>query len=225
MKHPTQIVLELACAAQRYHGAYIKEGNTVWTEDNKAVAYVYSNKVMMLNTVSPSSEHREHPIPLLNTNMSDKELADKIKHHFRKFMFAAVDGENDFATNINTLLNSEEIEEKMFGYIACLPSVYVRDVTHTRIKKIAGTVDEEYLAEVGANLKDLDCEILESIKSKNFEGYNICAIISNRMVSWINKTDLVVGPCVVVKAKVKDHVKHWKHANPVTRLNYVKAAQ
>jgi hypothetical protein len=45
------------------------------------------------------------------------------------------------------------------------------------------------------------------------------------MVSWLNKTNLNLGACVIVKAKVKDHSKHWKHQNDVTRLNYVKAAQ
>jgi hypothetical protein len=45
------------------------------------------------------------------------------------------------------------------------------------------------------------------------------------MVSWINKTSLDLGAGVIVKAKVKDHSKHWKHQNDVTRLNYVKAAQ
>jgi len=41
----------------------------------------------------------------------------------------------------------------------------------------------------------------------------------------LNKTNLDLGPCVIVKAKVKDHNKHWKHQNDVTRLNFVKAAQ
>ena len=61
--------------------------------------------------------------------------------------------------------------------------------------------------------------------NKNFEGYNIDAIINNKMVSWISKTGLELGACVIVKAKIKDHTKHWKHQNDVTRLNYVKAAQ
>ena len=41
----------------------------------------------------------------------------------------------------------------------------------------------------------------------------------------MSKNELKLGPAVVVKAKVKDHAKHWKHETPVTRLNYVKAAQ
>jgi hypothetical protein len=103
--------------------------------------------------------------------------------------------------------------------------VYVKDKVQNKIKKVSRSVDEGYLGEVGSNLKDLDAEILSSIKSKNFEGYNIDAIINNKMVSWISKTGLELGACVIVKAKIKDHTKHWKHQNDVTRLNYVKAAQ
>ena len=73
--------------------------------------------------------------------------------------------------------------------------------------------------------KKINLSLNEAIKSKNFEGYNISAIIDNKMVSWLNKTNLNLGACVLVKAKVKDHTKHWKHQNDVTRLNYVKAAQ
>jgi hypothetical protein len=155
----------------------------------------------------------------------DTTLAEEIKRHFRKFMFSAIEGENEFQTNVNSFLNAENIETKNFGYIACLPSVYARDVAQTKIKKVARSVEDGYLGAVSATLKDLDCEILESVKSKNFEGYNISAIINNRMASWLNKTNLNVGACIIVKAKVKEHSKHWKHGNDITRLNYVKAAQ
>jgi hypothetical protein len=103
--------------------------------------------------------------------------------------------------------------------------VHVRDVAQTKVKRAAQQVEEGALAEIGSTVKDLDAEIISSVKSKNFEGYNIDAIICNKMVSWMNKTDLNLGPAVVVKAKVKDCNKHWKHQNDVTRLNFVKAAQ
>jgi hypothetical protein len=106
-----------------------------------------------------------------------------------------------------------------------LPSVHTRDIAQTKVKRAARAVEEGYLAEIGSTVKDLDAEIISSVKSKNFEGYNIDAIINNKMVSWLNKTNLNLGACVVVKAKIKDHTKHWKHQNDVTRLNYVKAAQ
>ena len=224
---PTQQVLELACAAQQVNGSYIKEPEAVWAEDGVYMYTKQTNKMMMLCTVIPTNwtaDPKDAPMPLKVTE-EDIALAQEIKTYYKRLLFAAIEGENDFQTNINSFLSSDNIETKNFGYIACLPSVYTRDRVQNKLKKVSRSVDEGYLGEVGSNLKDLDAEILSSVKSKNFEGYNIDAIISNKMVSWISKTSLNLGACVVVKAKVKDHSKHWKHQNDVTRLNYVKAAQ
>lgn len=224
---PTQQVLELACAAQRVHGAYIKESQAVYTDDN---VYVYSkqpNKIVMLCTLDPAywtSDPKEAPMPL-RVLPEDTAQADSIRLYYKRLLFSAIEGDNDFLTTINSILSNETVKLNQIGYVACLPSVCARDQIQNKIKKAARQVDEGYLADIGSNLKDLDAEIISSIKSKNFEGYNIDAIINNKMVSWLNKTNLKLGPCVVVKAKVKDHNKHWKHQNDVTRLNFVKAAQ
>jgi hypothetical protein len=224
---PTQQVLELACAAQRTNGAYLKEEEGVYSADGIWMYTKETNKMLMLCTLDHTvwtADPKAAPMPL-KVLPDDVALAEEIKKHFRKFLFSAIEGENDFQTNINTILSGDTVKQNQFGYVACLPSVYVRDVAQNKIKKVARTVEEGYLGLIGDNLKDLDCEILESIKSKNFEGYNISAIINNRMASWLSKTSLSLGACVIVKAKVKDHSKHWKHGNDVTRLNYVKAVQ
>ena len=224
---PTQQVLELACAAQRINGTYIKESVNVFADDNAYMYTNHTNKMMMLCTVNPSNwtaDPKDAPMPL-KVLPEDTLLSEEIKKHFRKFMFSAIEGENDFQTNINTILSGDSVKVNQFGYVACLPSVYVRDLAQTKVKRAARQVEEGYLADIGSQLKDLDAEIISSVKSKNFEGYNIDAIINNRMASWLNKTNLNLGACVIVKAKVKDHSKHWKHGNDVTRLNYVKAAQ
>ena len=224
---PTQQVLELACAAQRVHGAYIKESQAVYTDDN---VYMYSkqpNKIVMLCTLDPAywtSDPKEAPMPL-RVLPEDTAQADSIRLYYKRLLFSAIEGDNDFLTTINSILSNETVKSNQLGYVACLPSVCARDQIQNKIKKAARQVDEGYLADIGSSIKDLDAEIIASIKSKNFEGFNIDAIINNKMVSWLNKTNLNLGPCVVVKAKVKDHNKHWKHQNDVTRLNYVKAAQ
>jgi hypothetical protein len=223
----TQQVLELACAAQRVNGAYVKEAQAVYSDDN---VYMYSkqtNKMLMLCTLDPiiwTADPKDAPMPL-KVLPEDTAQAEEIQKHFRKFLFSAIEGENDFQTSINTILSGDTVKQNQFGYVACLPSVHTRDIAQTKVKKAARSVEEGYLADIGSNLKDLDAEIISSVKSKNFEGYNIDAIIKNRMVSWLNKTNLNIGACVIVKAKVKDHTKHWKHQNDVTRLNFVKAAQ
>jgi hypothetical protein len=224
---PTQQVLELACAAQRVNGSYIKEMENVYAEDGVHMYYKQSNKILMLCTLDHTiwtADPKDAPMPL-KVLPEDITLAEEIRKHFRKFLFSAIEGENDFQTNINTILSGDVVKQNQFGYVACLPSVYVRDVAQTNVKRAARTVEEGYLAEIGSTVTDLDVEIISSVKSKNFEGYNIDAIINNKMASWLNKTNLNLGACVIVKAKIKDHTKHWKHQNDVTRLNYVKAVQ
>ena len=224
---PTQQVLELACAAQRINGEYLKETEGVYSADGVYMYTKQTNKMLMLCTLDHAiwtADPKDAPMPL-KVLPEDVTLAEEIKKHFRKFLFSAIEGENDFQTNINTILSSDTVKQNQFGYVACLPSVHTRDIAQTKVKRAARSVEEGYLAEIGNTVKDLDAEIISSVKSKNFEGYNIDAIINNKMVSWLNKTTLNLGACVVVKAKIKDHTKHWKHQNDVTRLNYVKAAQ
>jgi len=224
---PTQQVLELACAAQRVNGEYLKESEGVYSSDGVYMYTKQTNKMQMLYTLLPNNwtaDPKDAPMPL-KILQEDIDQAVEIKKYFRKFMFAAIQGENEFQTNVNAILSNENVQTNQFGYVACLPSVYVRDVAQSKLKKAARQVEEGYLADIGSTIKDLDAEILSSVKSKNFEGYNVDAIINNKMASWLNKTDLALGPCVIVKAKVKDQTKHWKHGNDVTRLNFVKAAQ
>lgn len=224
---PTQQVLELACAAQRTNGAYLKEEEGVYSADGVWMYTKETNKMLMLCTLDPAywtSDPKAAPMPL-RILPEDTAQADSIRLYYKRLLFSAIEGDNEFLTTINSILSSEMVKANQLGYVACLPSVCARDQVQNKIKKAARQVDEGFLADIGSSIKDLDAEIIASIKSKNFEGYNIDAIINNKMVSWLNKTNLELGPCVVVKAKVKDHNKHWKHQNDVTRLNFVRAAQ
>ena len=226
---PTRKVLELACAAQRENKSYIKTNEYVLDQDDttKVLFVRHPNKTLMTCTLNPNycTTGQEHqPMPL-RISPEDVAQADAIVQHYKKLMFAAIVGDNDFQTTINNILSSETVGENLFGYVACLPHIHFNDVMHTNVKRKAKASEGGYVSEVGKWVADLDCEILEVLKSKNFEGHNICATIDSKMVSWISKTSLALGPCVIVKAKVKDHSKHWKHGNDVTRLNYVKAAQ
>lgn len=229
---PVQQVLELACAAERVNKGYVKEIQALFAvADNaatdKVMAFVQPNKMHIqftLNLISWNGDPASAPV-LLKVTQEDKELAEEIRSYFRRLMFAAVTGENEFQTKVNSLLFTENMPVNEIGYVACLPSVYKRDYARNQINKRIKTVDEEYLAPIGSNILDKDCEVLSCQRSKNFDAWNVDAIIENKMVSWMSKVDLKPGACVVVKAKVKDHSKHWKHETPVTRLNYVKAAQ
>lgn len=226
--YPLQQVLELACAAQRINKEYIKTLEAIYSDDYKVMSYKQANRTLMAATLGEDKATYSDPMmcpQLLCTNLEDRELANEIQKYYRRLAFVAIEGDNEFLTKVNSLLNSDSVAPNEFGWIACLPSVYKRDYAKTQIEKRIRDIDAGYLAEVGSTMLDKDCEILESKRSQNFDAFNICAIIDNKMVSWFSKTDLKLGACVVVKAKVKDHSEHWKYKNPVTRLNYVKAAQ
>lgn len=229
---PLQVLLELACAAQRANQTYQKDLEAVYADgdmfNGKVMYYKYPNRQLMLLALGEDKTQysAEYPKPqLLCTNLDDRELANDIQKYYRRLAFAAIQGENEFQTEVNALLNSETVPLNKLGFIACLPSVYKRDYARNQTEKKVKTLDEGYLANEGVNLLDLDCEVLSSQRSKNYDAWNIEAIIDNKMVSWMSKTDLKLGPCVVIKAKVKGHNEHWKYKIPVTRLNYVKAAQ
>jgi len=228
-RYPLQTVLELACAAQRSNKDYIKSVEAVTASDGVTVAYKHANKTLMLVALGEDKTTYADPktMPqLISTNLDDRELATEIQKFYKRLMFSAIQGDNEFQTEVNSLLNAEDVPLNKFGFIACLPSTYKRDYAKTQFEKRIKTVDIGYLAPVGAEVLDLDCDVISSKRSKNFDAFNIDAIINNMMVSWMSKVDLKLGACVIIKGKVKDHSTHWKHQDvPVTRLNYVKAFQ
>ena len=222
-----QQVLELACAAQRVNGAYLKETEWVYDSEEKPVFQKQTNKILMLVTLTPTiwtADPAHQPLPLKVTE-EDKLQAETVRKYFRKFMFGAIAGENEFQTEVNAILSSDTVKKNKFGFIACLPSVMERDVKRSEIKKSLRDCDNSALAEIDTTVFNLDCEIIEAKRSNNFDAWNISAIINNKIVSWFSKKELKSGPCVVQKAKVKSHGENWITKKIETRLNYVKAAQ
>lgn len=222
-------VLELACAAQRLNQDYVKETTPVCSDDMKIMSYKWANKMLMLLSFYPEKYRSTHegdaPPPLLKVIDEDRQQAEEIKKYFRRLMFSAVKGDNDFHTEVNALLEHGKVPPGKFGFIACLPLVYKRDIAKKQFERRIKDINDDYIGMPGEVIVNKDCEILESIRSKHYEAFNILAIIDNKMVSWMTKVDLKLGTGVVQKAKIKEHSRHWKNQNKVTRLNYVKVFQ
>lgn len=222
----TQTALELACAAHHQNGGYLKEPNPVTTTDGKVMFTQYANKdIILFNLRAPNVvEHAVAPLAIKITD-KDREMAANIRKFFRRLVFAAVKNEEDFWTQVNALLINDTVPKNRMGYIACLPSMYLKEYAKNQFERKVKDLATEWLAPIGSELLDLDCEIIEVKRSKNYDVWNICAIVDNKMVSWMSKPELIPGPCVLIKAKVKDHSLHWKYHCNETRLNYVKAFQ
>lgn len=225
---PVQKVLELACAAQRTNKAYIKTAEYIYDDQGKFVFVKHENKTLVRSALGidkyDKAEQEFRPMQLFVEDQ-DKELADEIRSYYKRLMFSAVKGDNEFQTEVFSLLMTEDMPSNKIGFIACLPSVYVRDVGKNKLEKMFRIADSVALGEVGDMLLDKDCEILQVNRSKNFDAWNILAIIDNKIVSWMSNKEPRVGPAVVIKAKVKQHAENWLCKKIETRLNYVKIAQ
>lgn len=226
-EYDVQTVLELSCAAQRINKDYVKQTENIYDDSGNLLNVIYPNKSLIQFSLGMMSfgSNNLHYFNKLTVLDEDKSNCTKILHYFRRLMFSAVKGDNEFHLSVNSILESGKVTAKELGIMACLPSVYKRDFDRNQIEKRIKLLENAFLGEVGIVLFNKDAEILESNLSKNFAAYNVNAIIDNKMASWISKTDLKHGNCVITKAKVKEHSNHYKHGNAVTRLNFVRAQQ
>ena len=191
MDFPVQQILELACAAQRHNGCYQKENETMYTEDGKSMGYKFSNKMMMLWTADLSHREGSDPMnypPLLQVTDVDKQLTDDIRMYYRRLMFSVMaNPENQFLQEIMSLLNKEMMHESKFGFIACLPSVYDRDRKRNELSKLSRELDDSYVSAIDTKIQNVHAIILDCTRSKNYDAFNVLAIIDNKLVSWFNK--------------------------------------
>jgi len=225
--YSVQRILELSCAAQRTNNSYIKESENVFDNEGKFLFVKHTNKELVkwaLGIGRTNVAIEFAPLDIFIQDV-DKELAVEIRNYFKRLMFSAIKGDNEFQTEVNLLLNTEDMPADKIGFIACLPSVYLKDSSRNTFKKRVQDVDSGYLADKDSWIGDKDCTVLQCIRSKNFDAWNVDAIIENKLVSWFSKYEIKIGPAVLIKGKVKDHSHNWLTKKETTRLNYVKVAQ
>lgn len=225
---PTQRVLELACAAQRTNKEYLKESQSVVDSEGKFLFIRHPNKVLVrwalgidrANGLAPEFAPQD-----IFIEDCDKEQAEEIRKYFRRLMFSAIKGDNEFQTEVNNILSTEEIPANRIGYVASLPWVWAKDVARNRVDKALKNSEEGFLGNEGEWLIDKDAEIIRCERSKNFDAYNILAIIDNKTASWMGSKSVNLGPAVIVKAKIKQQGENWITKKDETRLHYVKVVQ
>ena len=226
MDFPVQRALELACAAQRYNQCYQKESETLYTDDGKAMGYKHSNKTLMIWTLDQERRITADPQylpPVIEANDSDRLLTEDIRTYYRRLMFSVLaQPENQFLQEILSLLNKEIMNENKLGFVACLPQVYERDRKRNDITKIIRECDNNYLGSKETKLMNLEATIVDCERSKNYDAYNILAIVDNKLASWFSKFPIRQNRVEIVSAKVKDNNQNWLTKKAETRLNYVK---
>lgn len=226
MDFPVQRALELACAAQRYNQCYQKESETLYTDDGKSMGYKYSNKILMLWTLDEHKRSEADPAylpPIIQTDERDTKLTEEIRTYYRRLMFSVLaQPDNQFLQEVLSLLNKETMNENKMGFIACLPHVYEKDRKRNDINKVIRDCENSYLADKDAKLVNLQATIVDCTRSKNFDAYNVLAIIDNKVASWFSKFPIKQHQITVESAKVKENTLNYMNKKPETRLNYVK---
>ena len=218
---PLLEIIALACVAQRHNGRYVKEYELYFLDADKEL---HPNKHLILSTLKILDERYNFDITLEITK-EDKQLASDIYKFYQRLLFSAILNENEFHSKLYVILQADTVKINEVGFIACLPHVYQKDVHAKFIKQKIKNLDHNHLSEVGAKILDKDCDVIECSRSKNYDAWNVLAIIENKLIGWMSKQELKQGPCVVISANIKKHSDNWKYNMPVTLLNYVRYAQ
>jgi hypothetical protein len=227
-KASVQEILELSCSAYRTLGKYIKEAEFWFKDiDPKQTPKEVPNKLLIQCTLRYYKwEHNYMPPKDLVITQADKDLADEIRAYYRRLAFTIIgDDNNSFDSTVFSYLNATEMEISNVGFIAYLPEKYRKELSLNHVTKVLRTIDNDYLGSIGTEISDLDGEIIDIVQSKNYDAYNIHAVIDNKLCSWMTKSTLKLGPAIIINGKIKEHSKHWKYNNNVTRLHYVRIFQ
>ena len=226
MEFSVQQALELSCAAQRYNKDYIKESQPLYSDDAQFLSYQYSNKLCILFTIDPerraNSDAQSIPTVLQITD-EDRQLVEDIRTYYRRLMFSVLaQPDNSFLQEILSLLNKETMSENKMGFIACLPSVYERDKKNNNVNKIFKNCISEPLGVADTKLENLTANIIDCVRSKNYDAWNVLAIIDNKIVSWFSKFPIKQLEVQIASAKIKGIYENYLSKKVETRLNYVK---
>jgi hypothetical protein len=157
----------------------------------------------------------------------DIEFGNTIVKYCDKFVMDILSSKTSEMTHgalLYTAFKNGDIQHKFIGKIASAPEFY----RHSRyldpiIKKIK-YCDEGYLADIGVNIHNLECSIIECRETKYYLGWNVTGIINNKLVSWYSdRVKYEHGMVVNISAVVKDHCNNWNCTSAKeTRLKMVK---
>ena len=234
----TELVLQAACAAQRFNGAYVKEDETKFHKPNhqptKWIVTKASNKSLVYFLVTgnlPSYGHHPQRYDFLeNCNikitMDDKCLAEDIKLHFQGKLFEALGGKlNEYVENIWKTLDTEEVPAYGVGLLCSTPSAYERDAKKEIIEDtVLENCANEYIGSVNDKIEG-SVKLINVFYSKNYESFIYTGIYENKfLVNFWNGKELgETNEVIDIKAKIKrlGLSKFYKGAWE-TSLNYVK---
>jgi hypothetical protein len=214
---PTLDVIAIACCIYRQRG-FMSASKAVMSGTD-----ALSNKDLLTWEIFPMLAPSEH-ILKFNPTDDDKEHAATIVKYYRKLMFGVIaDSINDFSQGIFKNSQADTVNIQSFGFLACIPDSYYKDVFLKEITAQIEQCEKGYLGVVGnsveANVLVLETKFIPSVSC----WAHTAVSGTNHLVSFLNKNKLGSSRDIItITAKVKKHAEHFKTKVPETQLNYVK---
>ena len=208
MQFTAETVWACAAAAQRINDGYYKE-------DKWEVVNDQARKVSDANKVMVKAWLRDQDFSQITA--ADTAEGIRARNHFKSYTFLAIAGRlNEFQQTAMKLAAKEEFTGRDiydFAVISCLPSVAVRDVANSELKREIYT-SEQLQGDVGDPIVG-DITVISARFNPDYNRYKIRARMGESFVDfWFGKE---LEGTVRVKGKIKT-----QRGDKTTQLNYVK---
>ena len=207
MKFTADQVWGCAAAAQRINEGYFKEDQ--WDTAEAGVKIKTANKSLVKGWLRDEDYSQ--------ITAADIAAGQTARNHFKSYTFLAIAGRlNEFQTTAMQLAAKEEFTGRDiydFAVISCLPSVAVRDVANSELKREIYT-SEQLQGAVGDSIVG-DITVISARFNPDYNKHKITARMGESFVDfWFGKE---LEGTIRIKGKVKT-----QRGNKTTQLNYVK---
>ena len=208
MQFTAETVWACAAAAQRINDGYYKE-------DKWEVVNDQARKVSDANKVMVKARLRDQDFSQITA--ADTAEGIRARDHFKSYTFLAIAGRlNEFQETAMKLAAKEEFTGRDiydFAVISCLPSVAVRDIANSELKREIYT-SEQLQGNIGDTIVG-DITVTNSRFNSDYNRYKITARMGESFVDfWFGKE---LEGTIRVKGKIK-----IQRGDKTTQLNYVK---
>ena len=209
MQFTAEQVWACAAAAQRINGDYIKEDKWELVVNDPARKIITANKSLVKAWL------RDQDFSQITA--ADTEEGIRARNHFKSYTFLAIAGRlNEFQQTAMKLAAKEEFTGRDiydFAVISCLPSVAVRDIANSELKREIYT-SEQLQGNIGDTIVG-DITVTKSRFNSDYNRYKITARMGESFVDfWFGKE---LEGTIRVKGKIK-----IQRGDKTTQLNYVK---
>jgi len=207
MKFTADQVWGCAAAAQRINEGYFKEDQ--WDTAEAGIKIKTANKSLVKAWLRDEDYSQ--------ITAADIAAGQTARNHFKSYTFLAIAGRlNEFQTTAMQLAAKEEFTGRDiydFAVISCLPSVAVRDVANSELKREIYT-SEQLQGDVGDSIVG-DITVISARFNPDYAKHKITARMGESFVDfWFGKE---LEGTIRIKGKVKT-----QRGNKTTQLNYVK---